>query len=48
MKRFASVLGAFWIVAAGASAQTLPGDFSVEQNGVPLAGSSGEVVEDAP
>ena len=48
MKRFALVFGSFWIVAAGVSAQTLPGDFSVEQNGVPLAGSSGEVVEDAP
>ncbi|MBW2222977.1 MAG: hypothetical protein JRF54_01955 [Deltaproteobacteria bacterium] len=48
MKRFAFVLGVFWIVTVEASAQTLPNDFSVEQNGVPLAGSNGEVVEDVP
>jgi hypothetical protein len=48
MKRFASVLGAFWILTVSASAQTLPETFSVEQNGVPLAGSGEEVVEDAP
>ena len=48
MKRFAFVLGAFWILTVSASAQTLPETFSVEQNGVPLAGSGEEVVEDAP
>ena len=48
MKRFAFVFWAFWILAVGARAQTLPDDFSVEQNGVPLAGPSEEVVEDAP
>ena len=48
MKRFALVLGAFSILTASASAQTLPGTFSVEQNGVSLAGSSQEVVEDTP
>ena len=48
MKRFAFVLGTFWILTAGASAQTLPETFSVEQNGVPLAGSGEKVVEDAP
>jgi hypothetical protein len=48
MKRFAFVLGTFWIVAAGASAQTLPETFSVEQNGVTLAGSSQEVAQDTP
>ena len=48
MKRFTFVLGAFWILTASASAQTLPETFSVEQNGVPLAGSPEEVVEDAP
>lgn len=48
MKRFAFVFGVFWLVAMGASAQALPGEFSVEQNGVPLAGSQEEVAEDAP
>jgi len=48
MKRFAIVVGAFWILTVGASAQTLPDTFSVEQNGVSLAGSGEEVVEDAP
>ena len=48
MKRFTFVLGVFWILTASASAQTLPETFSVEQNGVPLAGSAEEVVEDAP
>ena len=48
MKRFAFVLGTCWILTAGASAQTLPETFSVEQNGVPLAGSSEKAVEDAP
>jgi hypothetical protein len=48
MKRFTFVLGAFWILTASASAQTLPETFSVEQNGVPLAGSAEEVVEDVP
>ena len=48
MKRFAFVLGACWILTVSASAQTLPETFSVEQNGVPLAGSGEEVVEDAP
>jgi hypothetical protein len=32
----------------GAGAQELPGTFSVEQNGVSLAGDGGEVVEDSP
>jgi len=48
MKRFAFVLGAFSILTASASAQTTPDTFSVEQNGVSLAGSSQEVVEDTP
>jgi len=48
MKRFAFVFGVLWALAASASAQTLPGTFSVEQNGVPLAGSNQEVVEDVP
>lgn len=48
MKRFAFVFGAFWLLAVGTSAQTLPGDFSVEQNGVALTGSNEEVAEDAP
>ncbi len=48
MKRFAFVLGTLWILTAGASAQTLPETFSVEQNGVPLAGSGEKAVEDAP
>jgi len=48
MKRFAFVLGALWILTAGASAQELPDSFSVEQNGVPLAGSGEEAKEDVP
>jgi hypothetical protein len=48
MKRFAFVLGAFSILTASASAQALPDTFSVEQNGVPLAGSDQEVVDDTP
>jgi hypothetical protein len=48
MKRFAFVFGAFWLLAVGTSAQALPGEFSVEQNGVPLAGTQEEVAEDAP
>jgi hypothetical protein len=48
MKRFALVLGAFWILTAGASAQDLPGTFSVDQNGVTLAGSGEETPEDTP
>jgi hypothetical protein len=50
MKRFAFVFGTFFIVTAGASAQDLPGDFSVEQNGVSLTGtqSAPEVPEDTP
>jgi hypothetical protein len=48
MKRFAFVVGASWIVAVGANAQTLPDTFSVEQNGVSLAGPSEQVVEDVP
>ncbi|MBW1761144.1 MAG: hypothetical protein JRG67_07330 [Deltaproteobacteria bacterium] len=48
MKRFAFVLGVFSILTASASAQTLPDTFSVEQNGVSLAGSNQEVVEDVP
>ncbi len=48
MKHFAFVLGACWVVTAGASAQNLPGTFSVEQNGVTLAGASKEAPEDAP
>ena len=48
MKCFASFAGAFWILTVGASAQTLPDTFSVEQNGVSLAGPSEPVVEDVP
>ena len=48
MKRFAFAVGVFWIVAVDTGAQTLPNAFSVQQNGVPLAGSRGEVVEDVP
>ncbi len=48
MERFAFVVGAFWILTVGASAQTLPDTFSVEQNGVSLAGPSEPVVEDVP
>jgi hypothetical protein len=49
MERFAFVVGAFWMVTLGAGAQDLPDTFSVEQNGVSLAGSGGEeIVEDAP
>jgi len=47
MTRFALVLGAFWMMTLGASAQELPGTFSVEQNGVTLAGDAGEVTEDS-
>lgn len=36
MKRFALVFGAVWMTTLGASAQELPGTFSVEQNGVNL------------
>jgi hypothetical protein len=48
MKRFAFVLGTFWIWTAGATAQELPGEFSVNQNGVTLAGAGEEAAEDAP
>ncbi len=51
MARFGLVLGAFWMTTLGASAQDLPGTFSVEQNGVTLAGdgdAAGEVPADAP
>jgi len=48
MKRFAFALGAFWLLTVGASAQELPDSFSVEQNGVPLAGSGEEAKEDVP
>jgi hypothetical protein len=48
MKRFAFVFGASWILASSAGAQDLPGTFSVEQNGVTLAGEGAEVPEDAP
>ena len=48
MKRFTFFAGAFWILTVGASAQTLPDTFSVEQNGVSLAGPSEPVVEDVP
>ena len=49
MKRFAFVAGVFWISAVSAGAQTLPGTFSVEQNGVSLTGSGGEeAVQDEP
>jgi hypothetical protein len=48
MKRFALGLGVLGMLTAGASAQELPGTFSVDQNGVTLAGSSAEVTEDAP
>ena len=36
------------MLAAGASAQTLPETFSVEQNGVSLTGSGEEVPPDVP
>jgi len=48
MKRFAFVAVVFWMLAAGASAQTLPETFSVEQNGVSLTGSGEEVPPDVP
>ena len=48
MKRFAFVAVVFWMLAAGASAQTLPETFSVEQNGVSLTGSGEEVPADVP
>jgi hypothetical protein len=48
MKRFAFVLGVFSMLTASAGAQELPGTFSVEQNGVSLAGSNPEIVEDTP
>ena len=48
MKRFAFAFGAFWVLTGGASAQSLPDDFAIEQNGVPLAGASEEVPEDVP
>jgi hypothetical protein len=48
MKHFAVLFSAFWMLTAGAGAQTLPGTFSVEQDGVALAGPNEEVREDAP
>gem|GEM_PF-1359404 len=48
MKYFALVLVASWMLTVDVSAQDLPGTFSVEQNGVTLAGPDKEVVEDAP
>lgn len=48
MKRFSFVVGAFWIVTAGAGAQELPGDFAVNQNGVTLAGAAQEAEVDTP
>ena len=48
MKHFAFVFGAFWMLTTGASAQSLPGEFSVEQNGVQLAGSKDPTAEDTP
>jgi hypothetical protein len=48
MKRFAFVFGAFWMLTVGASAQSLPDEFAIEQNGVPLAGSNEPAVEDSP
>ena len=46
MKRFAFVLGVFSIVTVGASAQTLPNDFSIEQNGVQLSQFPGGNLDD--
>ena len=48
MKRFAFVFGSFWMLTTGVGAQSLPEEFSLEQNGVPLAGSNESAVEDAP
>ncbi len=48
MKRFALVLGAFWILTAGASAQTLSSTISADQDGMELTGPHGETAEDAP
>ncbi|MBT8469900.1 MAG: hypothetical protein KJN97_14245 [Deltaproteobacteria bacterium] len=55
MTRFVFVLGAFLMTTMGAGAQELPGEsqdlpgtFSVEQNGVSLAGEAEEVVDDGP
>lgn len=46
MTRFAFVFGAFSMLTLGASAQDLPGTFSVEQNGITLAGEDPEIPED--
>jgi len=48
MTRFAFVFAACWLVAAIAGAQELPEEFSIDQNGVSLAGSDGTVPEDVP
>lgn len=48
MRRSAFIFGVFWVLAATASAQELPGTFSVEQNGVPLAGDGEEAEQDVP
>ncbi|MGB8329082.1 MAG: hypothetical protein WCE62_03070 [Polyangiales bacterium] len=48
MRQFAFALAVFWVLTAGASAQDLPGSFSVEQNGVTLAGPAEQAPEDAP
>lgn len=48
MKRFSFVLGVSWMLAVGVSAEGLPDDFAVNQNGVTLAGAPQEMVEDTP
>lgn len=48
MKRFALAFGACWIVATAVSAQDLPEQFSIDQNGVSLAGSDEKVPQDVP
>jgi hypothetical protein len=46
MRRFVLVLGAAWMTTLGASAQELPGEFSVEQNGVNLVNETPETPTD--
>lgn len=48
MRRFALVFGALFFVAASAEAQDLPEEFSIDQNGVSLAGSDGKTPQDVP
>jgi hypothetical protein len=48
MTRFAFVFGALWIAAASAQAQSLPEEFSIDQNGVSLAGADESTPQDVP